>query len=148
MVTTNDRSFMVASISAVATICASAPSSTQGQNATGGVGSDNPVAATTTIKNTIANGNPYRKRTWVAPTVPSAAVSSRCMALRAVWPAAASSVKGIQRRPVSTEVVQSPRSGGFQHAGAGPTGGHLECRKFEGHAAHPSVIWQEFIDRA
>src|ERR1041385_9257098 len=134
MVTTNDRSFMVASINAVATICASAPSSTQGQNTAGGAGSDNPVVVTTTIKNTIAKGNPNRKRTWVAPTVPSAAVSSRCMALRAVWPAAASSVKGIQRRLVSTKVVQYPRSGGFQHAGTVPPGGCLEGHKFEDHA--------------
>ena len=39
MVTTNERSFIVASISAVATICAPAPSSTQGQNVSGGAGS-------------------------------------------------------------------------------------------------------------
>src|SRR6185312_12016269 len=87
------------------------------QNTAGGVGSGSPVNSSTAARNTIANGKPNRKRTCVAPTVPSTAVSSRCMALRAVWPAAASSVKGIQRMPVSTEVVQSPRSGGFQHAG-------------------------------
>ena len=44
----------------------------------------------------IANGKPNRKRTWVAPTVPSVAVSSRCMALRAVCAAAAISVKTAQ----------------------------------------------------
>src|SRR5262249_30667312 len=40
-----------------------------------------------------ANGNPNRKRTWVAPTVPSAFVSSRCVALRTVCAAAAITVK-------------------------------------------------------
>jgi hypothetical protein len=43
-----------------------------------------------------ANGNPNRKRTWVAPTVPRVAVSSRCMALRAVCAAAAINVKTAQ----------------------------------------------------
>ena len=101
MVTTNERSFMVASIVAVATICAPAPSKTQGQNTAGGTGSASPVAISTPARNTSANGKPNRKRTWVAPTVPSARVSSRCMALRAVWPAAASSVKGIQSKLVA-----------------------------------------------
>ena len=98
MVTTNERSLMVASIVAVATICAPAPSTTHGQNKAGGLGNGRPVARSTTARNTSANGNPNRKRTWVAPTVPSAAVNSRCMALRAVCPAAASSVKGTQSR--------------------------------------------------
>src|ERR1043165_1827380 len=43
-----------------------------------------------------ANGKPNRKRTCVAPTVPRLAVSSRCIALRAVWPAAASTGKKAQ----------------------------------------------------
>jgi hypothetical protein len=43
-----------------------------------------------------AKGKPNRKRTWVAPTVPSVALSSRCMALRAVWAAAAITVKTAQ----------------------------------------------------
>ena len=101
MVTTNERSFMVASISAVATICAPAPSNTQGQNIHGSAGIGRPVAMSTPARNTSANGKPNRKRTCVAPTVPSFAVSSRCMALRAVWPAAASNVKGIQRKPAA-----------------------------------------------
>ena len=72
---------MAASISAVAAICASAPSSTQGQNASGGRGSAAPVAISTAARKTSANGNPNRKRTWVAPTVPSVAVE---LALRRV----------------------------------------------------------------
>ena len=47
-------------------------------------------------KTNSANGKPNRKRTWVAPTVPSVAVSSRCMALRAVCAAAAIRVKTAQ----------------------------------------------------
>jgi hypothetical protein len=43
-----------------------------------------------------ANGNPNRKRTWVAPTVPSLAVSPRCVALRTVCAAAATMVKAAQ----------------------------------------------------
>ncbi|BAM93030.1 hypothetical protein S58_70650 [Bradyrhizobium oligotrophicum S58] len=38
----------------------------------------------------------------VAPQVPSFAVNDRCIALRATWPAAATSVKGIQ-----SEVMES-----------------------------------------
>src|SRR3954463_8654231 len=55
-----------------------------------------PVARNTQAKKISANGKPNRKRTCVAPTVPSVAVSSRCIALRAVWPAAASTVKTAQ----------------------------------------------------
>ena len=62
---------MAASISAVAAICASAPSSTQAQKIAGGRGSATPVASSTTARKTSANGSPNRKRTWVAPTVPS-----------------------------------------------------------------------------
>ena len=101
MVTTNERSFMVASIRAVARICAPAPTTAQGQNTDGSEGIGRPVAMKTPTRKTRANGKPNRKRTCVAPTVPSFAVSSRCMALRAVWPAAASSVKGIQSRPAA-----------------------------------------------
>ena len=47
-------------------------------------------------KTNSANGKPNRKRTCVAPTVPSVAVNSRCIALRAVCAAAAISVKTAQ----------------------------------------------------
>ena len=87
---------MAASISAVATICASAPSITHGQNTSGGRGSAAPVAISTAARKTSANGNPNRKRTWVAPTVPSRAVSSRWVALRTVWAAAAMTVNSAQ----------------------------------------------------
>ena len=100
---------MVASMVAVATICAPAPSTTHGQKIAGGVGSGSPVAISTPPRRTMANGKPNRKRTWVAPTVPSAVVSSRCMALRAVWPAAASSVKGIQSKFAANMAPRSQR---------------------------------------
>src|SRR6185437_5708258 len=58
-----------------------------------GCGSPSPTAVMTPIRNRMANGNPNKKRTCVAPTVPSVAVSSRCMALRAVCAAAAIRVK-------------------------------------------------------
>src|SRR5690242_18068540 len=115
MVTTNERSFMVASIVAVATIWAPAPSSTQGQNINGTAGHGSPVAARTAIRKTAAKGKPNRKRTWVAPTVPSAAVNSRCIALRAVWPAAANRVNGIQSTPVA--IIDGQRSRRLQDAG-------------------------------
>ena len=43
-----------------------------------------------------ANGNPNRKRTCVAPTVPRVAVSCRCAALRTVWLKAAMTVNSAQ----------------------------------------------------
>src|SRR5712691_9618967 len=43
MVTTNERSFMVASIRAVARICAPTPTTAQGQNTHGSGGIDKPV---------------------------------------------------------------------------------------------------------
>ncbi len=81
---------------AVAAICVKAPASTQGQNTSGGRGKASPTTAVTPARNSSANGKPNRKRTCVAPTVPSVAVSSRCMALRAVCAAAAISVKTAQ----------------------------------------------------
>src|SRR6478752_6440259 len=96
VVTTNERSFIASSISPVATIWLSAPSSSHGQNAAVGHGTRSPVADTTTTKKTIENGNPNRKRILVAPQVPSGPVSDRCIALRATWPSAATMVKGIQ----------------------------------------------------
>ena len=96
MVTTKERSFIAASISPVAAICDSAPSSSHGQNAGSGHGTASPVAAITPTKNRIENGKPNRKRILVAPQVPSGPVSERCIALRATWPSAATSVNGIQ----------------------------------------------------
>ncbi len=87
---------MTESMVAVAAICAKAPASTQGQNRTGGCGKPSPTTVMTPARKTSAKGKPNRKRTWVAPTVPSVAVSSRCMALRAVCAAAAISVKTAQ----------------------------------------------------
>src|SRR5262245_11358577 len=55
----------------------------------------------TAARKITANGNPNRKRTWVAPTVPSVAVSSRWVALRTVCAAAAISVKTAQSQPAS-----------------------------------------------
>jgi hypothetical protein len=75
---------MAASISAVAAICANAPSATQAQKTNGGVGSSCSTALITPSRKISANGKPNKKRTWVAPTVPSWDVSSRCVALRTV----------------------------------------------------------------
>ena len=81
---------------AVAAICATKPRTIHGQNTKGGIGSADSVATHTPIRNITAKGKPNRKRTCVAPTVPSVAVSSRCMALRAVCAAAAMMVKTAQ----------------------------------------------------
>src|ERR1700682_1833092 len=96
VVTTKERSFIASSISPVATIWLSAPSSSQGQNAAVGHGGWSPVAATTTAKKISENGKPNRKRILVAPQVPSGPVNCRCIALRATCPSAAVMVKGIQ----------------------------------------------------
>src|SRR2546421_12268379 len=80
----------------VPTIWLSAPSSSHGQNAAVGHGTESPVTAITAAKNRIENGKPNRKRILVAPQVPSGPVSERCIALRATWPSAATMVKGIQ----------------------------------------------------
>ena len=87
---------MRASMSAVAPIWVTAPAITQGQNVPSGEGSSVPVRTRTAASARSANGKPNRKRTWVAPTVPSAPVSSRCMAFRPVCAAAASSVAKTQ----------------------------------------------------
>src|SRR6476661_10189013 len=87
---------MASSIRPVATIWLSAPSNSHGQNELGGQGTRSPVAATTTTKNKIENGNPNRKRILVAPQVPSGPVNCRCIALRATCPSATVTVKGIQ----------------------------------------------------
>src|SRR3984957_16870019 len=96
MVTTNERSPMAASMSAVAATCAKAPRIAHGQNKGPGRGRDAPLASITPSRKTITNGKPNRKRTWVAPTVPSLPVSSRCMALRSVCMKAAMTVKTTQ----------------------------------------------------
>ena len=93
MVTTNERSPMAGSMSAVAATCAKAPRIAHGQNSRPGRGKDAPVASMTPTRKTITNGKPNRKRTCVAPTVPSFVVSSRCMALRSVCMKAAKTVK-------------------------------------------------------
>src|SRR6478736_8181940 len=121
---------------AVAAICAKAPASTQGQNAAGGFGKGSPRTISTPVRNSSANGKPNRKRTCVAPTVPRVAVSSRCMALRAVCAAAAISVKTAQ----SIALVRAVRSGG-----CGPDFGGF--RKF-GHSSLLIVDQQEQVEIA
>src|SRR6202011_3255953 len=93
---------MAASIRAVARICVTVPANTHGQNASPGRGNGIPVKTSTPASRTSANGNPNRKRTWVAPRVPSVTISSRCMALRAVWLAAAMIVNAAQSHGTST----------------------------------------------
>ena len=96
MVTTNERSFIAASISAVAATCAKAPTIVHGQKINPGSGGRDPLTINTPARKTSTNGKPNRNRTCVAPTVPRLAVSSRCMALRAVWAIAAMTVKMAQ----------------------------------------------------
>src|SRR5947199_859272 len=81
---------------AVAAIWVKAPVSTQGQNTCDGLGNSAPIVVSTPARKRSANGKPNRKRTWVAPTVPSLAVSSRCVALRTVCAAAAMIVNSAQ----------------------------------------------------
>src|SRR4029079_10255474 len=101
---------MTASIKAVAATCVSAPRTTQGQKAGGGRGRPCPSAIITPARKMSANGNPNRKRTWVAPTVPSLVVSSRCAALRTVCAAAATMVKTAQSHEGSNMPQPSRRS--------------------------------------
>ena len=84
---------MAASSNAVAPICASAAVTVQAKAVEPMTGSGSPVTASTIARNTRPKGRPNRKRTCVAPTVPSVAVSSFCCALRNTWPAAATTVK-------------------------------------------------------
>src|ERR1700680_5293160 len=98
MGTTKERWPMAMSISAVAAICAPAPSITHGQKLKDGRGSGTPVTSKTPIKDSNANGNPNRNRTWVAPTVPRLVVSSRCMELRKVWKKAAADGEELPRQ--------------------------------------------------
>ncbi len=84
---------MAASSSAVAAIWASAAAVVQAIMAPFSSGTGSCVAPSTRARNTSENGRPKRKRTCVAPTVPSVAVSSFCMALRSTWPPDARTVK-------------------------------------------------------
>src|SRR5215468_10160933 len=64
------------------------------------------AASTSARRNSAANGSPNRKRTCVAPAVPSVVVSSRWVALRTVWLAAAMTVKSAQSQlPSSISVA-------------------------------------------
>ena len=93
---------MVISIRAVAAIWVQAPKRVQSMKSRLTEGSLSPVPIRTAPRNSSAKGTPNRKRTNVAPNAPSAGVSSRCMALRAVWPTAPSTVKTAQRYDVIT----------------------------------------------
>ena len=99
---------MAASMSAVAATWAKAPRITHGQNIHPGFGNGVPVASSTPARNTSTNGKPNRKRTCVAPTVPSVTVSSRCIALRSVWANAAMTVKTAHSQGV-TVTPPAPR---------------------------------------
>src|SRR5262249_29115343 len=92
---------MAASISAVASTCVTAPAITHGQNRSPGRGSAAPVTMAMPARKTRANGKPNRERMCVAPTVRGVAVSSRGIALRAVWPTAATRVNTAHSQCVS-----------------------------------------------
>src|SRR5918999_4600596 len=87
---------MAASSRAVPPIWASAARAVQPSMAALSAGGAWPVTATTSARKSPPNGRPNRKRTCVAPTVPSVAVSSFCMALRSVCPPAAAIVNTTQ----------------------------------------------------
>src|SRR5262245_37106829 len=61
----------------------------------------------TAARNSSANGRPNKKRTWVAPAVPSVAVSSRWVAFRTVWLAAAITVDSAQSQSVIASLSPS-----------------------------------------
>ena len=72
----------------------------------------------TPARNTTANGKPNRKRTWVAPTVPSVLISSRWAALRMVCDAAATIVKTAHKRSGDHgRSGEREENGGGQHRG-------------------------------
>ena len=81
---TNDLSRMASSSMAVAANWVAAPANVHASMRGLSTGNGSPVATKTTARNSSANGRPNRKRTCVAPTVPSVLISSRCMALRSV----------------------------------------------------------------
>src|SRR2546429_6038851 len=84
-----------------------------------GRGSAPPENSATPARKSSANGNPNRKRTCVAPTVPSVVVSSRCIALRAVCPAAANTVKTAQSQVVSITLFPPLPQHQVVHVGVG-----------------------------
>src|SRR5690606_34473559 len=103
---------MAPSISAVARIWLVAPASSQPAKAGPGTGIGPPPSVKTSASRTRPKGMPKRKRTCVAPTVPSLPVRSRCMALRAVCAAAAPMVSRIQSQGGASgaSVIQRPAS--------------------------------------
>ena len=115
-VTTKERCSMVISIRAVPPIWVAAPSKVQSAKSAFMAGNAAWVVASTAARKTSAKGKPNRKRTKVAPSAPSLGVSSRCMALRAVWPAAPSKVKMTQRKFTEGYTVSRSRVG----SGVGP----------------------------
>src|SRR5690349_20553271 len=101
---------MAISINAVAAICDTAPANAQRKNeaVTGGSGSF--VQSVTIKRNKAPKGRPNKKRTRVAPTVPMVCVSPRCMALRAVCPVEAITVKITQSQPAVSMIRFSGNS--------------------------------------
>ncbi len=73
---------MAAKSRAVAPIWAKAAITVQASMPTLSSGSGSPVTVRTMARNSSPKGRPNRKRTCVAPTVPSEVVSSFCCALR------------------------------------------------------------------
>src|SRR5262249_46722963 len=94
---------MAASSSAVAPICASAAAVVRARMVPLSGGRPWPLAASTSSKNIRPNGNPNRKRTWVAPTVPRVSVNSFCCALRNTCPPAARTVNTAHNHDITSE---------------------------------------------
>src|SRR4029079_2885289 len=100
----------------VAMIWQSAPSMSHGQNTAGGHGMRSPLTATTIAKNRIENGKPNKKRILIAPQARRGPHIDRCIALRATWPSAATTVKGIQSEAM--ENMEIPAEGSRTVPGA------------------------------
>src|SRR5262249_16386856 len=98
-------------------ICRPAPTTIHGTNARPGTGGARSSAIATPLRNTSANGSPNRKRTCVAPTVPSVVVNERCVALRTVWAKAAINVNTAHTQPawIMAASVARLRPSGDQH---------------------------------
>ncbi len=101
---------MVLSIRAVPPIWVNAPSRIHGAKLRLKEGSRPWLQLSTATRNRIAKGKPNRKRTSVAPSAPSCGVNSRCMALRAVWPADPSRVNATQRNCIRFRAVARGRA--------------------------------------
>ena len=99
---------MAASSSAVAAIWASAAAVVQAIMAALSSGTGSRVAPSTSVRNSSEKGRPNRKRTCVAPTVPSVAVSSFCMALRSTWPPDAKTVKTTHNHGIAVSLPERP----------------------------------------